>query len=78
VADPEPNSASRPPSWGERLTLLLLRWAIIAAVAWAALLVPLPVLEGWLPVKDALIVAGAIFWMGKTLYDTLYYDRYWP
>ena len=65
------------PPW-ERWVLLACRLATIGLVAWIAARIPLPVLENWLAVKYVVIAGCAVTTAGKCLFDTLYYDRYWP
>lgn len=60
--------------WG----LALLRIGLIAAGASVLMRVPLPVLEDWLPVKNVVIAVAAVGLIGKTLFDTLFYDHFWP
>ncbi|MBI3909789.1 MAG: hypothetical protein HY320_02510 [Armatimonadetes bacterium] len=72
----EPPEPGRP--LGGRLLVLAFRWVVIGVAARLAYEVPLPLIEGWLPLKDALIVAVAVVWMGKALFDTLFYDHYRP
>jgi hypothetical protein len=72
VNDPRP---LRP---AERWALLALRLAMICLVAWIAIELPMPVLEDWLAVKDVTVAVAAIILSGKVLFDTLFYDHYWP
>jgi hypothetical protein len=67
----------RPLRPAERWLLFAVRVAIIALVA-CAVKIQLPVLDNWLPVKDVTVVAAAIVLTGKALFDTLFYDHYWP
>jgi len=43
------------------------------------LLIPLPMLPASvLTYRQALVVFGIVVALGKLLYDTLFYDHYWP
>ena len=80
-ATPLPESVPVPPpplSWWDRLFLLAKRWVLILAGGQIAQLLPLPLLEDWLPVKHILIAVVTVILMGKTLFDTLFYDRFVP
>jgi hypothetical protein len=55
-----------------------LRLVQIALVTWIVVLIPLPILENWLPVKNVGAVLLAVCAAGKALFDTLFYSRYWP
>ena len=61
-----------------RWSLALLRIGLIAVGASLLTRVPLPVLDDWLPVKNVIIAAVAVGLIGKTLFDTLFYDHFWP
>jgi hypothetical protein len=37
---------------------------------------PLPVVSEYLNFKNALVAFLAIVWIGRTIVDTFYYDRY--
>lgn len=76
------NEPQRPPdlpiTWTERLLILGLRLSAIGMVAWFLLQLPLPLLDAWLPLRDVAVVLGALIMSGKALFDTLFYDRFWP
>jgi hypothetical protein len=57
---------------------LSLELAIVALSAMIAVQLPLPILDDWLTAKNLVIAFAAIGFGGKCLYDTLFYDRYWP
>lgn len=59
--------------WG----FALLRISLIAVGASILMRVPLPMVD-WLPVKNVVIAVIAVGLVGKTLFDTLFYDRFWP
>ena len=61
-----------------RWLVLGLDLAVIGLVAWILMQLPLPVFEGWLPAKNVAVAVGAVMAGGKSLYDTLFYDRFWP
>ena len=61
-----------------RWLLFALRATIIVLCAWIAGQLPLPILDQWLPVKNVVITGVAVILTGKSLYDTLFFDRYWP
>lgn len=76
-----PESPPAPParaSWWDRLYLLAQRWVLIMAGAQIAQALPLPIVEDWLPAKHILIAVATVILMGKTLFDTLFYDRFVP
>jgi hypothetical protein len=81
---PEPTTApgpalpAAPASWWDRLLLLAQRWVLIVAGAQVAQRLPLPLLEEWLPIKHIVIAVVTVILMGKTLFDTLFYDRFVP
>lgn len=81
----KPRLPSNSPSGGvepqpllHRLVLLLLQLTAIALAAWISSRIPLPVLDSWLPVKNIVVAGTAIVLAGKCLYDTLFFDRFWP
>ncbi len=75
-AEPE----SLPPAWtlASALEKLLRRAAIIAVAAAFLLRLPLPVFEEYLALRDVIIVAAAVILIGKSVFDTFFYDRFWP
>jgi hypothetical protein len=73
-----PATPASPPSAALRWTLLGVRVLGIAAGAAVLGRIPLPLLDEWLPVKNVVIAVAAVALMGKCLYDTLFYDRFWP
>lgn len=58
----------------------LLRGALLTLVGGTFFLfVPLPMLPASvLGYRQALVVFGVVVVLGKLLYDTLFYDHYWP
>jgi hypothetical protein len=54
-----------------RLTEIAVGAALIAAMS-------MPQFEEWLPLKNIVAAVGAVLLTGKCLYDTLFYDRFWP
>lgn len=58
----------------------LLRGAVLTLAIGAFLLfIPLPMLSASvLSYRQALVVFGVVIALGKLLYDTLFYDHYWP
>lgn len=59
-----------------RWILLLLRLTQIILVAWIAMVLPMPAIEQWLPLKGPLVSLAAVILIGKAIYDTLFYERY--
>jgi len=63
-----------------RLTQALVR--IVLATALAVIIIVLPAPDGLLPGLSNLQVPIVVFvlvcYIGKTLYDTLFYNHYWP
>lgn len=52
---------------------------LVLAVGMLLLFVPLPMLPASvLTYRQALVVLGIVVALGKLLYDTLFYDHYWP
>jgi hypothetical protein len=74
----EDAAGKTPLTWGARWLLFFLRVAEIGLSAWIAVLLPLPILDEWLPVKNVVIAVLTIVLIGKSLFDTLFFDRYWP
>ena len=62
----------------DRWVDLALRLATIAVGAWAVSRLPLPLLDDWLPIKNVVIAVVSVGLTGKALYDTLFYDHFWP
>ena len=58
------------------LARLLLRLSVIFIAAGGLVLLPEPDGDSALRYKNAAVVLCAIILGGKTLYDTLFYDRY--
>ncbi len=63
-----------------RWRALVVRVLIATALALAVMLLPLP---WWTPtclayVQVPVVVFVLICYVGKLLYDTLFYNRYWP
>jgi hypothetical protein len=77
---PEAELDTVPPAWTlvSALEKLLRQVAIIAVAAAILLRLPLPIFDEYLALRDVIIVAAAIMLMGKAVFDTLFYDRYWP
>jgi len=52
---------------------------LVLAVGGVFLLIPLPMLPASvLTYRQAVVVFGVVVTLGKLLYDTLFYDHYWP
>ena len=66
------------PQRGALLERLLLRLIAIAIGSQLLLRLPLPIFDDWLPLRDVLVVIGAVILAGRALYDTLFFDRFWP
>jgi hypothetical protein len=63
------------PRWRKLLRASLL----VLAVGALLLFIPLPMLPASvLTYRQALVVLGVVVALGKLLYDTLFYDHYWP
>ena len=78
AASEEPAADRRAERRWERWLVLLLRLLIIALCAFIAGRLPLPIVDDWLPVRDVVVVVSAIVVSGKVLYDTFFYDHFWP
>ena len=61
---------------GERCVLLLIRLTQIMLVAWLAMEIPLPFIIRGLNLKGPVVAMMTVIMIGKTVYDTLFYDRY--
>jgi hypothetical protein len=48
----------------------------IAGWAWLAIAIPLPSFCDFLGLKNALVAFAAVIWVGRTIIDTFFYDRY--
>jgi len=57
---------------------LLYRISILILIAWFLVLLPSPTEAIPLRLKNGLVGICAVLGLGKILYDTLFYDRYWP
>jgi len=68
------------PPWRRRLLLLGCRLLVALVVALLFFLLPLPIPLGREVrlAKDALVALILVCFLGKLLYDTLFYDHYWP
>lgn len=60
------------------IRVFLFRMSIVVIVAWALTLLPSPTEALPLRLKNGLVGIGMVLFLGKTLYDTLFYDRYQP
>ena len=80
IPHPEADLEGVPPPWtfASALEKLLRRVAIIAVAAAILLRLPLPIFDDYLALRDVIIVATAVILTGKSVFDTLFYDRYWP
>jgi hypothetical protein len=61
--------------WRGLLWRLAIGAVLVAGLYW----LPLP--SGWDPqgtVREGILAWLVVVWLGKTLYDTLFHDRYWP
>ena len=57
---------------------ILYKVSILILVAWLLALLPSPTESIPLRLKNGLVGITAVLGLGKILYDTLFYDRYWP
>ncbi len=57
---------------------ILYRVSILILIAWLLALLPSPTESIPLRLKNGLVGITAVLGLGKILYDTLFYDRYWP
>ncbi|MCS6829242.1 MAG: hypothetical protein RMM08_08560 [Armatimonadota bacterium] len=63
------------PRWRRLLRASL----VVLAIGGVLLFIPLPMLPASvLTYRQALVVFGIVVALGKLLYDTLFYDHYWP
>jgi hypothetical protein len=81
-ADDRPTDATSR-SVGGRCTAVAGRVALfgldllgIAGWTWLAVAIPLPVFCDFLGLKNAIVAFVAVIWVGRTIVDTLFYDRY--
>ena len=56
----------------------LYRLSVGITVAWALALLPSPTEAVPLRLKNGLIGVAVVLYIGKLLYDSLFYDRYQP
>lgn len=68
----------RPEKRWLRWALLLVRLAQILLVAYLLRWLSFPLLEEWMPVKNFLVAVGTVVLIGKTLFDTFFYDHFTP
>ena len=61
---------------GERVVLLLIRLTQIMVVAWVTMEIPLPFIIRGLNLKGPVVALATVILIGKTVYDTLFYDHY--
>ena len=52
--------------------------SVLVVVAWLVALLPSPSESIPLRLKNGLIGIGVVLYIGKMLYDTLFFDRYQP
>ena len=57
---------------------LLYRISILILIAWFLALLPSPTEAVPLRLKNGLVGVCAVLGLGKILYDTFFFDRYWP
>ena len=62
----------------ERVIRFLMRLSTISIVTGVLLALPDLETDGILRYKNATVVFACIIALGKLLYDTLFYDRYFP
>jgi hypothetical protein len=62
----------------DRWARLARRLLMVAAVTWTALRLPLPMLNDYLQLRDVIVTITSILVTGKLLFDTLFFDHYWP
>jgi uncharacterized SAM-binding protein YcdF (DUF218 family) len=61
-----------------RFSDLCYRLFLIIGYAWVGIRIELPLVAEYLPLKNVLIVLAAVIMIGKTIYDTLFYDHFKP
>lgn len=74
MPDAKPAIGSKALWWAR----LVLRPIGAGAAVWLLFQVPFPILDDWLPLKNIVGAGLGLGLAGKCLYDTLYFDRYWP
>ena len=57
---------------------LCYRLFLIVGYSWVGIHLELPIIADYLPLKNVLICLVAILLIGKTLFDSLFYDHYRP
>jgi hypothetical protein len=62
----------------QRLGVLAHRLFLIVGYAWVGVQIELPLLTAYLPLKNVLVCLVAVLLVGKTLFDTLFFDHYRP
>lgn len=75
---PKAKDVPLPPasSFARKLGRLALDLLGVAGWTWLAIVLPLPVINDYLTVKNALIAFVAIVCVGRAILDTFFYDRY--
>ena len=56
----------------------LVKAAVLFLVAWLLMLLPSPVGSLSFAMKNGIVVIATVLYLGKLLYDTLFYDHYVP
>jgi hypothetical protein len=69
-----PGRATR--RWLGRVAYFCLDLLGIAGWTWLAIALPLPVFNEFLSLKNTIAAFVAVVWVGRTIVDTLFYDRY--
>ena len=54
------------------------RISLIIGYAWVGVRLELPIIADYLPLKNVLVCLAAVLLIGKTIYDTLFYDHFRP
>lgn len=68
----------KPGKWWLRWVLLGVRVVQILLIAYILRWLSIPLLEEWMPLKNFVVAVGTVVLIGKTLFDTLFYDHYVP
>ena len=72
-----PTEETAPPEkWWLRWALLFVRLAQILLAALLLQWLSFPLLEEWMPLKNFVVAVGTVVLIGKTLFDTLFYDHF--